>query len=170
MAGRTGRRSVLRALAALTIAGTAVGVAGCSPLTTLRPYAPSDGVRAVLEDQITIENLLILTTGEGMPALVVGGVTNRTADRSVVTMTFGENGTETSVVVLGRDTVLLDPLNENGELMFLEASPVAPGAVVPVTISTEESGSVTAQVPVLDGTLEPYGEYIDALDEAVAAQ
>jgi hypothetical protein len=158
-----------RALAALAIgAAAAAGIGACSPINTQLEYAPSDGNRAELGDEIRVANLLVLTTGQGEPALVVGGVTNRTAETTTVTFTFGadEAGATESldVQVAGRSTVLLNPSHEDGETAILEASPVAPGANLPVTISTPTSGSTTVNVTVLDGTLAPYDTYLEFLD------
>jgi len=162
MAGLTGRRQVLRRLGA--VVGIAA-VAACTPVATQLPYAPSDGARAVLGDEVTIENLLILTTAEGEPALVIGGVTNRSDEATTVTLTVGETS-PLEVSVDPHDTVLLNPAN--GETLILDASPTPPGTSIPVTISTPTAGSTTVQVPVLDGTLAPYDAYLEALQDAPA--
>lgn len=168
MAGRTPaghRRHPWRALAALAIGAAAVaGVGACAPITTQLEYSPSDGIRADLGEELSVENLLVLTTGQGEPALVVGGLTNHTAETITVTLTFGD-AESVDIPIAGNDTVLLNPAHEGGLTTTLSASPVPPGANLPVTISTPASGSTTANVTVLDGTLEPYGTYLEFLDE-----
>lgn len=163
MARRSRPERVRRAIAALALgAGAVAGVAACSPVATQLQYAPSDGARIVLgeNDELRIENLLILTEEIQTPALVVGGVTNGTTEAATVTLAFAD-GVSTTVQVPAGGTVLLDPANESGETMILPASPVAPGATLPVTISTPELGSTVADVAVLDGTLAPYDTYIE---------
>ncbi|WP_420112705.1 hypothetical protein [Pseudactinotalea sp.] len=166
MAGRTGvghSRRLSRALAALAIgAAAAAGVGACSPITTQLQYAPSDGNRVVLGDELTISNLLVLTTGEGEPALVVGGVTNHSPDATTVSLTFGEADT-VDVRVDGNSTVLLNPAHDDGVTTTLAASPVAPGANLTVTVATAASGTTSINVTVLDGTLAPYDEYLEYL-------
>jgi len=159
-----------RALAALAItAAAAAGIGACSPITTQFDYAPSDGNRAALGDEVTVENLLVLTTGQGEPALVVGGITNRTADATTVTLAFGSTDAPELIETLdlrveGGSTVLLNPANEDGITAILEASPVPPGANLTVTVATPSSGSTTVDVTVLDGTLAPYDVYLEFLD------
>src|SRR5699024_5546122 len=78
-------RSPRRIAAALLLSGaTALGVGACSPITTLQPYNPSDGVRGVLGTQISTDNLMILTDAEGSPGLLLGGVTNKSGDEAQV--------------------------------------------------------------------------------------
>jgi hypothetical protein len=172
MAGRTGAghaRRMRRALAALAIgAAAATGVGACSPITTALEYAPSDGSRVELGDEIEVSNLLVLTEALGEPALVVGAVTNLSSEATSVTLEFAGSGGEPETVTLqvaGGSTALLDPTNEDGETVTLSASPVAPGANVTVTVSTPTAGSVTANVVVLDGTLAPYDEYLELIGD-----
>lgn len=168
MAGRTSQRRALKAIGAVLVGLGALSVAACAPIMTDVQYAPSDGTRVVLGDELTVENLLVLTTAEGEPALVVGAVTNRNGERSDVTFAFGDTGTITTSVQVGpNETVYLDPAQPDGETMVLDASPEPPGASLPVTVSTPVSGSTTVQVTVLDGTLPPYDEYLTYLDDVV---
>lgn len=164
MAGRNSQRRALRAIGAALLGLSLVSVSACAPIMTDVPYAPSDGTRVVLGDELTVENLLVLTTAEGAPALVVGGVTNRDGESSDVTFTFGDTLT-TNVTVGPNQTVLLDPSHADGQTMVLGASPVPPGASLPVTVATAASGTTTVQVTVLDGTLAPYDSYLAYLDD-----
>lgn len=184
MAGRVGHRS-RQLLAAAAVGATLLGAAACSPLTTLTPYAPSDGVRVALDGELSVENLLILTEAEGDPALVVGGFTNRTSETLTVTLTFGEVGETaeaTTLQVTAGDTLLSPPplpgdqgaagegtLGHVPELIVLEASPGAPGSTLPVTVATGSGGTATVQVPVLDGELAPYGDYMEEFLSAAPA-
>ena len=171
MAGRTGAgyaRRMRRGLAALAIgAAAAAGIGACSPITTQLEYAPSDGSRIELGDEITVSNLLVLTTAMGEPALVVGGVTNHSAEPTTVTLDFaGAEGEPQSVPVAvdGRSTTLLNPTHDDGETVVLPASPGGPGVNLTVTVSTPSSGSATMNVMVLDGTLAPYDTYLELIE------
>lgn len=173
MAGRTGAghaRRMTRALAALAIgAAAAAGVGACSPINTDLKYSPSDGSRVELGDDLTVSNLLVLTTAQGEPALVVGGLTNHTAESTSVTLDFaaaGGTGEAVEVNVAAGGTTLLDPANPDGETVVLQSSPVPPGANVSVTISTPSAGTATINVTVLDDTIDPYGDYLGYLEGA----
>ncbi|MFV0426325.1 MAG: hypothetical protein ACK5KU_04715 [Beutenbergiaceae bacterium] len=156
MASGTGRRSA-RTLAVIAVAAGALA-AGCAPVTTLEPYAASDGVRGVLEE-ITVNNLLVLSDGEGEPALVVAGLHNNSDETVVVGLEFGANG-RTTVTVPAHDSVMLDPGSPEGETVLLDAIDGAPGSVTEVRVTTASAGSILLNVPILNGTLEPYGDYL----------
>lgn len=153
------RRSYLLRGAGVGVIGLAI--AACSPITTLDPYSASDGVRAVLGEQVRATNLLILTNGEGEEGVLVGGLVNETDEPTEVTVTVGS---ETNGLRLGpRETLLFSSresvlgLNARAvEPLTISSVSVPPGAVTDVELSTPSAGSVTVQVPVLDGTLEPY--------------
>ncbi|WP_022918438.1 hypothetical protein [Ruania albidiflava] len=148
-------RSSRRLAAALLLTGvTALGVGACSPITTMQAYAPSDGVRAELGTQLRVENLLVLTSAEGAEGTVLGALVNESTSAADVTLAIdGVSGGQQLEVPAG-GTLLLGP--EHHEVA-LSTVPAAPGATVPVQVSTSQSGSVTLDVPVLDGTL-PYYE------------
>lgn len=151
-------RSSRRLAAALLLTGaTALGVGACSPITTLNSYAPSDGVRGDLGTQLRVENLMILTAAEGAEGTVLGGLVNETTSPADVTLVVGSDATGHQVDVPGGESLLLGP--EHHEVT-LSAVPAPPGATVSVQVSTPESGSLTLDVPVLDGTIPPYDEYV----------
>lgn len=145
---RTGRG----AAAALSLAVVA-GLAACSPITTDRPYAASDGIRVEVADGVTVENLLVLTSAEGAPGAVQGGlVNNGTTDVTVAIDTLRFD-------VPARSTVLLG--GENGEEASIPSVAAAPGAVLRIPVGTPEDAT-EVPVPVLDGTLPEYTEHVPA--------
>lgn len=146
-----------RPLAALVIAAAALSAAACAPITTQIPYAASDGVRVELGDQLTAVNLMVLTTGEGAEGVLLGGVTNHTADDTTVDFIFEGSSGALPVDVSANSTTLFGPDHESVSIASVAAPP---GAILDVQISSPESGSVTVGVPVLDGTLAPYDEYL----------
>ncbi|WP_127126544.1 hypothetical protein [Georgenia sp. SYP-B2076] len=150
---RTTRRSLIAAAAL----GASLVLAGCSvanPITTQGAYAASDGVRAELGG-VTVENLLILTEGEGETGHVLGSIVNHTTEPVQVTLTLGENGGSIPFRLPAEGTV-----NLTDEGTALESVDVPAGAVLPGSISTSGAGSVSVPVPVLDGTIPPYDEYL----------
>ncbi|GCE75740.1 hypothetical protein [Cellulomonas biazotea] len=146
----------LLVLAGVVAAGLVL--AGCSatnPITTEDEYAASDGVLVTLGD-VRGSNLLVLTAGEGEPAVLHGALTNDGAEEETVTLTL--DGAEPTVVpVPAGATVLLDGSDEDGHAdVSVAAISVPAGALAPLTVATGRSGSVNLDVPVLDGTLPEY--------------
>ena len=138
----------------------ACALAGCSavnPITTNEPYAPSDGVRVELGDALRAENLLVISDAKGEPGALIGGLTNDGTDDARVTITADGSNAVTVHVAAGV-TVLLG--TQTDAALSLDSVGVAPGAVLPVTISTPEGGSQSVAVPVLDGTFPQYATLV----------
>lgn len=151
-------RSSRRLAAAVLLTGvTALGASACSPIETMQPYSPSDGIRGELGEQIRVENLMILSPAEGADGTVLGAVTNTTTSPADVSFSVDGVSGALQVNVPAEGTVLLGP---DHETLTLSSVPVPPGAVLDVQISTSAVGSVTLGVPVLDGTIPPYDEYV----------
>lgn len=150
-------RSWSRPLAAGMLTLAALTVAGCSPIVTAKPYAPSDGIRVELGASFSAANLLIITAAKGEPGVLVGGLTNRTDDPISVTLS-PDGATEATVRVPAQSTVLLG--GDNDDPIAIDAVAVAPGSVLPLTISTRDGGSEDVSVPVLDGTLPEYADLV----------
>ncbi|MEZ0446768.1 hypothetical protein [Cellulomonas sp. ICMP 17802] len=154
------RPRTLRA-AALAAGGVVVGLvlAGCSatnPITTEDPYGASDGIRMTLGD-VRGSNLLVVSAAKGEPGNLLGGLINDGTEDRTVTVAAGDDST---TVDLGpKETVLLGggdaPEDGQADVTFSSVD-VPPGAVLKVTISTPEDGSITVDVPVLDGSLPEY--------------
>lgn len=152
-------RTIRRTPLATAVVVGALALAGCSvanPITTAMPYAPSDGVRVEVTDGVTVENLMVLTDGEGEEGHVLGAVVNRSSEDVEVTITLGEDGGSVPVDVAAGESV---NLAEAG--ITTAAVGAAPGAVLDATVGATGSGDVAAAVPVLDGTIPPYDEYLD---------
>lgn len=147
--------SQLLPVGALAIAMLAA--AGCSPIVTAEPYAPSDGIRVVLGSSFSAANLLIISAAQGEPGALVGGLTNSTDAATTVTLS-PEGASEATVRVPAGATVLLG--GDDASPLEIDSVDVAPGSVLPVTISTPEGGSESVQIPVLDGSLPEYADLV----------
>ncbi|UNX55270.1 hypothetical protein MF406_03065 [Georgenia sp. TF02-10] len=156
-------RSRLLAAACLGVAATLGGCSASNPITTQYSYAPSDGVRVGLTEEVRVENLLVLTEGEGAPAHVLGAVVNHSGEDAEVSLRFGEAGAEVPVRVGADETVRL---SEEGVTVDVEA---VPGSMLPATVGASGVGGTEVQVPVLDGTLPEYEHYLDEVTGAAAA-
>ena len=151
-------RNRLLAVPALAIA--ALALAACSavsPITTEKPYAPSDGVHVDLGSTFSAANLLIVSAAEGEPGVLVGGLSNHSGDP--IKVTLSPQGAKASTVrVPAGATVLLG--GDTSPPLALDTVSVAPGAVLPVTISTPDGGSLDVSIPVLDGSLPQYTDLV----------
>ncbi|PFG20599.1 hypothetical protein [Serinibacter salmoneus] len=143
------------------IAVAALALTACSPVTTLEPYAASDGVRVVWdEDDTSIrgENVLLLTAEAGAEARMVGGLTNLTSEATEITAAFSDGTLIDTFPLEAGETLLLD--GEATRDVLIEASPVAPGENASVVFTTPTLGAVEVSVPVLDATLAEYEDYV----------
>lgn len=151
-------------LALIAAAALAVALAGCAPITTQRPYAPGDGVRAQVGEQVQAENLMVVTEAEGAAGVLTGALTNVGDAATAVTLSLG--GLTIEVPVDAGQTVLLTaPDAQESDTVRVQdvsvaAVPDGPGALTDVTLATPEGGSVTVAVPVLDGTLSQYRDLL----------
>lgn len=145
-------------------AACAVVLAGCSPIQTQRAYAPGDGVRAEVGEQVRAENLMVVTEAEGEPGVLLGALTNVGDAATDVTLAVG-GASETIALEAGQTVLLSSPdATERASLgivdVVIDAVPAPPGALTDVELATPESGSVTVAVPVLDGTLSQYADLL----------
>lgn len=154
---RPSRRLVPRTPTAGAVA--ALALAGCSatnPITTAEPYNVVDGVQETLTDTVAVQNLLVVTSAQGEPGVMVGAVRNESREDVEVTLQIDGGGSVT-VEVPARGTVLL---GGDGEEVEIESVGVAPGALLTVTASTSGGGDVPIQVPVFDDALPEYAQIV----------
>lgn len=142
-------------------AALVAALAGCSltnPIQTQVVYAASDGVRITIGETIQAENLLLLTEAEGAPGALIGALTNRGDDDTVITVSVEGAGSHEVAVAAGESVLLT-----GDDVLRFDAVEAAPGATLPVTVSTGAEGAANATVLVLDGTLPEYGEVLENL-------
>ena len=145
-----------RKIASLFVALTATvalltGCGASNPITTAEPYSPSDGVRIELSDGVRFENLFFLTAETGSTVRPMGSIVNGSANPAQVTITVADVSATYDV-----------PANEVFSLQdeggVLDGASLTPGTNTPTTVTT--AGSVTKDVPVLDGTIPPYDQFL----------
>lgn len=163
MAKRPARMSRIGAL--VFAVGVLTGVGACAPVHTLDLLDPSDGVGASLESEFHATNLLILTESEGEPGTLVGSLSNLTPESLTVEITVDQ--AEPIVVdLLARQTAYLTPKEPKFDNRSIAVDSVVdtvgtpPGGTAEVTLSTPSGGETTVAVPVLDGTIEPYDQFL----------
>ncbi len=146
----------------LAIAAAAIGVGllsvtGCGFVNaqqTTHQYSASDGIKADL-GQLQLRNMLIVASGEKESGRVIGAVFNQSTSDATLTIS-GANGAQTEIPVKAQSETYL---NGQSDAAILSSAGAAPGGLASVTI---RSGSDSAQinVPVVDGTLPEYRQYI----------
>ncbi|GAB3556171.1 hypothetical protein GCM10027404_34310 [Arthrobacter tumbae] len=145
----------------LAAAGTAVlallGATGCSAVneqaTTIQ-YAASDGIVDSV-GPVLLRNILIITSAEGEPGALLGTLFNE-SDSAVQVRIDGENENSQVTIEANGKYVFEDEVDDDGTL---EGISEVPGSLVDLEF-TVNSESETIRVPVLDGTLEEYREYV----------
>lgn len=144
-------------------AAIALGATGCglvAPQATLEPYAPSDGIDVNL-DNVDVRNLLLIADESGENFNVVFNGVNNGSEPVVLSMAFVEGSTEARADFLlmpGR-TAFGDPEGEIAPTL-VSIPGVDVGATVEAFIEVAGGGDETRQVPVLDGTLAEYRDYV----------
>lgn len=141
-----------RLLAWTATAALAAGLGACAPIATQIPYAASDGVRVDVTDTVRVENLMIISAGEGEPGAFQGAVANSGSD--TVTVVIGD----LSVEVGSGITMLIG--GEDGEQLVLDSVPEPPGANLDLTVAAEGAQGELVPVPILDGTLPEYTDLV----------
>lgn len=148
------------ALAALAL--TATGCGAINDQATTAQYDPSDGVSAHVGD-VTIQNLMLVTNGADQEARYLGTIVNKGKDSADLSLEFSGNSVDTNVTA---DKPLRLEDDKNAETFTVpgDTSKEAnkgtyPGQQVLVTIKSG-GNSTTAKVPVVDGTLPEYANYV----------
>lgn len=145
-------------------AALALGATGCSliaPQGTAVPYAPSDGVDVNIEG-IDVRNILLIADETGENFNVVFTAMNRTGQDQNVAMSFVTDGSESARAEFAVPTGTTAFGNPAGDVPPVLVS--VPGLKTGTTITTyfQLAGApeVEHNVPVLDGTLLEYRDYV----------
>lgn len=147
-----------RMTTALAAVGAAALLGGCSfanPITTQMEYAPSDGVRVELAENVSFENLMILAPTEDAEGHLLGGVVNNS--QTDVTAEITLEGGPSFEFDLGAG----DEVNFTDAGLTPASVDAPPGATLPAEVSAPGLGAELVQIPVLDGTLPAYERYLE---------
>lgn len=119
--------------------------------------ALGDGARVELSEDLSAENLMILTRGQGERGHLLGAIANR-SDQAVQVSIDPGDGDAFTIDAPARSKVNLTHAGP-----VIEAVEMAPGATQPTTVSSPRAGAFTVEVPVLDGTLPHYDRFLDGV-------
>ena len=158
-----GQRSKL-AMATAVLAVGLLSVTGCSyinPQATSAQYVASDGIQANV-GPLQLRNMMIISAGEDKPGRVIGAVYNSSSEDVKLTV-VGAGGSQTQIPVKQNSYTLL---NDSTDEAILSSTGGAPGSLVEVSITEDGTNqSAKVSVPVLDGTIEDYKQYLPAGSE-----
>ncbi|MCT9821065.1 DNA modification methylase [Microbacterium sp. W1N] len=134
------------------------GATGCSmvaPQATTISYSPSDGVNVPDSGPLIVRNALVIADESGEAGNLLAAVINDTDDG--VTLNIGVAGDFQTLRVPARTTVSLgvdvDPL-------LIENLDSKPGSDVEISFQSGDGEGVATAIPVLDGTLPQYEEFV----------
>lgn len=160
-ASRPRRAAVLvaSALSALALTGCSLN----SPATTLLEYAPADGV-GIDGEGLDVRDLLVVSHGNGAPAVVSGSLINQTSEPMTVSVTANGEALTQEITVDPNGRARLDGVaadGTEGERLVLPALDTPAGESVEIRISTGTE-TLSANAPVL----LPHGPYEQYADDA----
>jgi hypothetical protein len=147
------------ALGALVVLGT-TGCAMLSTQATTIPYSPSDGVNIPDSGPLQVRNVLLVTDEEGVDGNLVAAIVNQTSESETLTIQWGEGSSKSTekIRVPAHSTVSLG--TEETDPLLLEGIDTKPGANLPMFFQSGDDDGIVANVPVLDGSLDYYGDLL----------
>lgn len=145
-------------------AALALGATGCSliaPQGTTVPYAPSDG-RDVNVEGIDVRNILLIADETGENFNVVFTAVNRTGAEQDIALSFvaADGGRANAKFTVPTGTTKFG--NPDGEVapVLVSVPGLTAGATVTTYFQLADAPEVQYDVPVLDGTLVEYRDYV----------
>jgi len=138
----------------------AAALAGCAgnPPQTQQQYDPSDGVSISVGD-IRVVNMIVLTE-DGENGNLIGAAVNASdEDVDLVFQWEGDGGRTDVSVEVPADSSLDLGYGDEGQLL-LESIGAEPGDLISIYVQYGDEQGKEAHVPVLDGSLEEYSDYL----------
>ncbi len=145
-------------------AALALGATGCSliaPQGTTAPYAPSDG-RDISTKNVDVRNIMLIADETGENFNVVFSAVNRSGSVQKLIINFVGKGSAAASAEFEIPTGNTRFGNPDGEQtpVLVSLPGLTPGATVAAYFQAAGSPEVEYQVPVLDGTLAEYRDYV----------
>lgn len=149
-----------RLIASVVLAATVVlGTSACnliSPQTTTKEYDASDGVSGTIGD-MSIRNAAIIS-GDGKDGNLLVSITNAGGAESL-TIKWGDDFSESTEARIPEDETISFGTEEEDPIL-LENIDAVPGSLLTMFFQYGDETGVEIFVPVLDGTLPEYAEFV----------
>lgn len=156
-----------RLLASLALgAAVVVGATGCNmiaPQATTISYSPSDGVNIPPSGPVEVRNAMVIANEDGTLGNFIGALVNTSLEAQEITIAIENGEAETFVLPAGEAVSLgvdVDPI------LFTDLG-VPAGATVPMAFQSGDATGALVDVPVLDGALPYYSEFVPVEDEFI---
>ena len=153
-----------RLIASVVLAATVVlGTSACnliSPQTTTKEYDASDGVSGTIGD-MSIRNAAIIS-GDGKDGNLLVSITNAGGAESL-TIKWGDDFSESTEARIPEDETISFGTEEEDPIL-LENIVAVPGSLLTMFFQYGDETGVEIFVPVLDGTLPEYAEFVPSGD------
>ncbi|MFS0866791.1 DNA modification methylase [Microbacterium sp. 179-B 1A2 NHS] len=148
-----------RLVASLAL-GTAVvlGATGCNmiaPQATTIEYSASDGRNVPESGPLKVRNAMVIANDDGTLGNLIAAVVNPTDED--LTLNVGLGADRQALPVPARSTV---SLGVSSAPMLFEDLGAQPGSDVEMSFQSGEGTGVEVAIPVLDGTLPHYTEFV----------
>lgn len=151
--------TLVRAASSIAIAGLlAVGTAGCAymtPQATTLTYSASDGVNGTVGD-VRVLNLLALSE-DGEDVAFIGSVVNTGTEAATVVFESVDNTSLSETVRVGAGETVRLGIDEPLLLTGIDAEV---GGIVPIYVQYGSEQGSELLVPVLNGDLPEYAEFL----------
>jgi hypothetical protein len=160
----------IRVVSTLALAGAlAFSATGCSlvaPVATDKVYAQSDGVNADVES-LDVRNLMLISGQAGDPYNVVFTAVNTKNSELPLTMSFvsDDGDTETASTQVKPGSTLYGQPSDEQDMLVVDLGDQHIGTTVTAYLETSTGKTVKTEVPVLDGTLNEYKDYVVTASE-----
>ncbi|MFC3298297.1 hypothetical protein FJV46_10130 [Arthrobacter agilis] len=132
-------------------------ISGCNLIaeqSTTTQYAASDGIVKDL-GPVLMRNILVVGTEDDEAGRLVGTVFNTSDDP--VDLSVSAGGGATRISIEGQGQIRFE--DESGDDATLEGIDDIPGSLIDIDFEVDGE-QATFQVPVLDGTLQEYREFV----------
>lgn len=154
-----------RIVSSIALAATiALGATGCSLIAvqgTAVPYAPSDGID-VNADAVEVRNLMLIISEDAGALNTVFTAVNSSSTPQKLSMTIvtSTNAQTVHTFVIEPGTSKFGDPSSELDLAISEDPAARAGALATVYFQSGTSSEVRREVPILDGTLAEYQNYV----------
>lgn len=145
------------AISALVVIG-ATGCTFISPQATTIQYSPSDGVSIPSSGPIDVRNAIVIVDEKGTTGNLVAGLAN--VGTKAATLNIDVAGLSDKLTVRVGAGEMLSLGGDGTPALRLDGIDTKPGATIKVYFQSGDGEGVSAQVPVLDGSLPYYADLV----------
>ncbi|WP_314506146.1 DNA modification methylase [uncultured Microbacterium sp.] len=146
------------AVSALVVLGTS-GCALVSTQATQLQYSASDGVNIPHSGPLDVRNVLVVTE-DGVDGVLVAAIVNTTSEPQTLNIEYGEGSDKTSEKIRVPANGVVSLGTDETDALPLEGIDSALGTNLPMFFQSGDSEGVLYAVPVLDGSLDYYGDLL----------